>query len=156
MSRSITCQIRGHARDVKKVKPLANVPGIPTAGRHELLSVRLLESLPVPLPVPEELYDLLLHLVASHHGYCRPFAPVVEDATPVSVRLDLKGKKYSSNSQTALERLDSGVAERFWRLTRQYGWWGLAWLEAILRLADHRRSEWEEHRGGSQKEVSNG
>jgi CRISPR-associated endonuclease/helicase Cas3 len=130
--------------------------GYPAGGRHELLSVRLLENDPDPLPVAEELHDLQLHLVASHHGYCRPFAPVVKDAAPIDVMFNFQGKKFSANTATALERLDSGVAERFWRLTRRYGWWGLAWLEAITRLADHRRSEWEEHRGKYQKEVFHG
>ncbi len=117
--------------------------GYPEGGRHELLSVRLLESAPEALPEDKDLRDLLLHLVESHHGYCRPFAPVVDDPQPVQVTMESGGRTYSASSATGLERLDAGPAERFWRLTRRYGWWGLAWLEALLRLADHRRSEWE-------------
>ncbi len=119
--------------------------GYPEAGRHELLSVRLLESVPNALPKDDALRDLLLHLVESHHGYCRPFAPVVEDGAPVKVSVDFSGNTYVASSATGLERLDAGPAERYWRLTRRYGWWGLVWLESILRLADHRRSEWEEN-----------
>ena len=124
--------------------------GYPEGGRHELLSVRLAESAPALLPEDEDLRDLVLHLVASHHGHCRPFAPVVVDDDPVSVEYEeLCGHRMHWAGPTGLERLDSGVADRFWRLTRRYGWWGLAWLEALVRLADWRRSEWEEtHDGG--------
>jgi len=115
----------------------------PKGGRHELLSVRLSENVS---GIMKEAHDpeLLLYLIASHHGRCRPFAPVIDDPSPVQVTLEHEGYVLTACSVTELERVDSGVPERFWKLVRRYGWWGLAWLEAILRLADHRQSEREE------------
>ena len=116
----------------------------PKGGRHELLSVRLAESASVLLPESDDLRDLVLHLIASHHGCCRPFAPVVFDEQGAEVDFELCGQRTYWCGPTNLERLDSGVADRYWRLVRRYGWWGLAWLEAMLRLADWRQSEREE------------
>jgi len=117
----------------------------PRGCRHELLSVRLVESGPSLLDAASD-PDLVLHLIASHHGHCRPFAPVIVDEKPVEVHMEHHEQRLATSSATGLEALDSGVAERFWNLVRRYGWWGLALIEAILRLADHRASEAEERR----------
>ncbi len=95
--------------------------------------------------------DLVLHLVASHHGECRPFAPVLIDNCPVEVTLDgHASEKFGTidfapmTSNNGLHRLDSPLADRFWALVAKYGWQELCWLEAILRLADHRASQEEQ------------
>ena len=117
--------------------------GYPRGGRHELVSVRLAERLLDRLE-PAVDADLILHLIASHHGHARPFAPVIDDDHPVKVTLNLKGDIVCVSSATELHRLDSGIPERFWALVRKYGWWGLAWLESLLRLADQQRSKLEQ------------
>ena len=118
--------------------------GYPRGGRHELLSVRLVESSDGLISQDEDLRGLVLHLIASHHGHCRPFAPVISDEECVHSSFELDGHSMQWSGPTNLERLDSGVADRYWQLVRRYGWWGLAWLEAVVRLADWRRSEWEQ------------
>lgn len=119
--------------------------GYPRGARHELSSLAILEEgthlLEAVTPVDR---DLVLHLVASHHGWCRPFAPVVEDREPVQVTFEHSEGSISVQSNHRYAAVGSGVAERFWTLTEKYGWFGLAWLEAILRLADHRRSALEQ------------
>ena len=55
--------------------------------------------------------DLVLHLIASHHGRCRPFAPVVVDSRPETVSAIALGLPVQASSDTQLHRLESGVAE---------------------------------------------
>lgn len=118
--------------------------GYPVGTRHEMASVALLEQGGAGLRAGAHDWDLVLHLVASHHGYARPFVPVALDPAPVELRGAVEGAVVVTRSDHGLERLDSGVPQRFWLLVRRYGWFGLAWLEAIFRLADHRASEAEE------------
>lgn len=117
--------------------------GYPKGARHELMSVALVQP-SSSLRSRANDWDLVLHLVASHHGHCRPFAPVLASDSGVDVRLDFEGEQLEAMSNHGLDALDSGVSGRFWSLSRRYGWHGLAFLEAVLRLADHRRSEVEQ------------
>jgi len=122
---------------------------LPTGFRHEFLSMQLTERFGLT-PGDEAWRDLTLHLIASHHGHARPFAPIVRDplledgkAANVSLArlgLDVTLTAAERRALPSPHQLDSGVADRFWRLTRRYGWWGLAYLEAIFRLADWEAS----------------
>jgi CRISPR-associated endonuclease/helicase Cas3 len=130
---------------IKRARTLA---GYPEGGRHELLSVALLAEHGEEFAGLD--FELLLHLIGSHHGRCRPFAPVVDDPDPVSVTFN----RWSAPSDHCLERAGSGVCERFWSLTRRYGWYGLAYLEALVRLADYRQSESEENKEVESEEAA--
>jgi CRISPR-associated endonuclease/helicase Cas3 len=78
------------------------------------------------------LQELALHLIASHHGGARPVIDTrsCEDAPP-----------------SALQQRARDVALRFARLQKQWGPWGLAWWEALLRAADQQASRENDERG---------
>ena len=84
-----------------------------------------------------DLQDLVLHIVAAHHGRARPHFPQVET-------IDLERPQDKSDEQ-ALE-----TPRRFARLQRRYGRWGLAYLESLLRAAD-----WAASANPSQLEEGN-
>ncbi|MFV0446574.1 MAG: type I-U CRISPR-associated helicase/endonuclease Cas3 [Planctomycetaceae bacterium] len=121
-----------------------NSHSLPSGFRHEMLSVALARKVQDDLDTDGR--DLMLHLIAAHHGCGRPFAPVVVDDAPLNVSLrellTTTGQQESieltsdEQRQSPAHRLDSGISERYWTLNQRFGWWGLAWLETALRLAD--------------------
>ncbi|MFO0749475.1 MAG: type I-U CRISPR-associated helicase/endonuclease Cas3 [Myxococcota bacterium] len=138
------------ANDQRSRQRAQEASGYPRGSRHEVLSVAMMRGSEA-LAARAWDWELVLHLVASHHGHCRPLAPVVFDDAPVVAELERDGVRLTASSAHGLEQLDSGIGERFWVLVRRYGWWGLAWLEALVRLGDHRRSEDEQRsaKGGA-------
>ena len=99
--------------------------GVLAGYRHEFGSLAHVERDDAFKALPDDLKDLVLHLVAAHHGHARP---VIETA----------GCADGPPSQLTARARD--VALRFARLQKRFGPWGLAWLEAILRAADAQAS----------------
>jgi CRISPR-associated endonuclease/helicase Cas3 len=96
--------------------------------RHEFGSLRDVGREPAFKDLPEADQDLVLHLIAAHHGRARPHYPANEAYDPEGATADA-----------------AAVAGRapwlFARLQRRYGRWGLAYLESLVRAADYLASE---------------
>ena len=109
----------------------------PQGGRHEALSARLVRHWldQVPARFDRQSADLLLHLVISHHGSGRPLVTPVNDSTMASVSTAIEGVRVDGSAD--LSAIDWNQPSRFRRLNDRFGPWGLALLEAIVRLADH-------------------
>ncbi len=71
--------------------------------------------------------DIVIHLVAAHHGRARPHFPAEEIFD------------YNAAPDVSAERA-AEVPPRFARLQCKFGRWGLAWLESLLRSADYAAS----------------
>jgi CRISPR-associated endonuclease/helicase Cas3 len=97
-------------------------PDFKTSYRHEFGSLvelcRAREQL-----CPNGIADLALHLVAAHHGRARPHYPREETFDP------------KADERSCIET-GKDVPQRFALLQQQYGRWGLAYLESLLRAAD--------------------
>ena len=68
---------------------------------------------------------LVRHLIGAHHGHGRPRFPAAPDPD--------------------LWRDLAGWAAQFETLQETYGYWGLAYLEALVRIADWQISDEEQH-----------
>lgn len=112
--------------------------GWPRGGRHEALSARLACArikAEQDFQGSDELNDLLIHLVISHHGKGRPLVAPACDETDQTLTGEVEG--VTVEAPASLEQVDWDQPGRFWRLNRRYGPWGLALLESIVIRADH-------------------
>jgi CRISPR-associated endonuclease/helicase Cas3 len=112
-------------------EPMAKLPAARGCGqrlrgyRHELGS--LLELRGDATVAAKAEADVLLHLIAAHHGHARPgFAANAEDTS----------RSRDENAAAIQEAM-----LRFARLSQRFGWWTLAYLEALLKAADVQGSK---------------
>jgi len=98
-----------------------------TEYRHEFGSLLDVMDQPDFQKLDEQEQDLVLHLIAVHHGLGRPHFPSALAFDP-----EPKGKD--------VQAITAQLPQRFARLQRKYGRWGLAYLESLLRAADYAAS----------------
>lgn len=110
--------------------------------RHEVGSLALIKSNPAVLNKAHN-PDLVLHLIATHHGYARPLPQIVEDPNPQKIAYTHNGKEMETDTDYENTILAIENAERFSNLTKKYGHHGLAWLESIFRLAEQHQTSVE-------------
>jgi CRISPR-associated endonuclease/helicase Cas3 len=121
---------------------------LPDSWRHEALSVRAAIAHPALEGASDPL--LVLWLIGTHHGHGRPLFPHADPqdvaSRPLLLPLALGGELQLKDTERGPQSLAfdfDGLdwAQIFEALKERYGIWGLARLEAFVRLADHRASE---------------
>lgn len=134
------------AKSGRPLPPVARtLSGLPENWRHEAFSVRLASHVERFADAKDP--ELVLWLVGVHHGYGRPFFPHIdpldaeERELPAMLGLPQKLPFGPGPQSLAFDWIGLDWAMLFERLKARYGVWGLAHMEAILRLADHRASE---------------
>ncbi|MGH7097945.1 MAG: type I-G CRISPR-associated helicase/endonuclease Cas3g [Stellaceae bacterium] len=113
--------------------------------RHEALSVRLAQLHKEFTKAHDPV--LVLWLIGVHHGFGRPFFPHADPCDRKSRKLPRAlDTDWSLAPGAGPQSLAFAFDGRDWPqifedLKQCYGIWGLARLEAFVRLADHRASE---------------
>lgn len=124
-------------------RALRAAASLPPRWRHEVASVRIAAArLAQGATVADP--ELLLWLIGTHHGHGRPFFPHDDDwdAYPMTL-LGVPLAAAPGPDKLDFDRAGTDWAGLMDRLQTCYGLWGLAFLEACLRLADHRASAGE-------------
>ena len=125
--------------------------GLPKGWRHEALSVRMAQAHPRFAEARDP--ALVLWLIGTHHGLGRPFFDFADPHESGSgpddlfACLDVECWRPASGpgpQSMAFDFDGADWATIYEQLKQRYGVWGLAHLEAALRLADHRASESEQ------------
>jgi CRISPR-associated endonuclease/helicase Cas3 len=143
------------AKSAHRLGPTAwAMAGLPDRWRHEALSVRIAREHPLFRGANDP--ELVLWLIGVHHGYGRPLFPHAETnegQEPQRVRVPhvLGGLEAAQEPGPQSPSFSFGGCDwpqLFERVKCRYGTWGLAWLEAIVRISDHRASEAAGQRSG--------
>lgn len=107
--------------------------GYPRGIRHELASVAMLPT----DTEPEIDTALLRYLIGSHHGYGRPFHSPQIDPDNLAVEYTWRDRLLRSEDPYHHATIGGPLSTDFNDVITRFGVFGAAWLEAILRLADH-------------------
>jgi CRISPR-associated endonuclease/helicase Cas3 len=122
--------------------------GLPDHWRHEALSVRLAAARADLRRAHDR--RLVLWLIGTHHGYGRPLYRHEDRRRPEHMTVPLPpalggeqalDDKVPGPQSLAFDFDGHDWPQLFEALKEKYGIWGLARLEAFVRLADHRASE---------------
>ncbi|PIE24293.1 MAG: type I-U CRISPR-associated helicase/endonuclease Cas3 [Planctomycetota bacterium] len=106
--------------------------------RHEFGSLPYAAKDPELAALDDSARDLVLHLIASHHGFARPI---------------IRSSGDPDSPPSALKKRAREVALRFVRVQASLGPWGLAWWEALVRSADQQASRALEFAGKAREST---